>query len=151
AGNLLVDAALKQRAALSGIDDRGAGLAKVPDGRVDDIDRLTVGRGKELLVHELANDADPDPLQARFPCELSIAVLRNPADAIGRQVIRGIIASNDIKDPGNIFYGAAGRPIAIVEAAAADHPVPANQPLRLRKADSVVESRWHSDRWAAFL
>jgi hypothetical protein len=151
AGNVLVDAALKQRAVLAGIDDGGAELAQIPDGSVDDIDRLMIGRGEELLIHELANDADADSPQAPFSCELGVTVLWNPADAVDGEVIRRIVAGDDVEDAGDVLDGAAGRAIAIVEPAAADHPIAANQPLRLRKAHSVVETRRHADRWAAFL
>src|SRR5262249_31000578 len=131
AGNVLVDAALKQRSALAGINDGGAELAQVADGSLDGIDRLVIGRGEELLIHELANEADTDSLQAPFSFELGVTGFWNPADAVDGKVIRRIVAGDDVEDAGDVLDGAAGCAVAIVESAASDHPIAADQPLRL--------------------
>jgi hypothetical protein len=58
-GHVLVDAALEQRAMRAGIDDRRPEPAQVRDGAVDDVDALGVRDREQILVHVLADDADP--------------------------------------------------------------------------------------------
>ena len=102
---------------------------EVLNSPLDDVDRLVIGLREQPLVHELADDSNPDPVEAGFFCETRIAFLRNPADAVDREIVRWIVTGNDIEHARDVFNGAARGAVAVIEPAASDHAVTAHQAL----------------------
>ena len=150
ARNVLVNTLLEQRALGSGINDRSAELAEIANGSVDDIDGFMIRLGEQALVHVFSQDADPDAFEAGRSGIAWISLFGNATEAMHGQVVRRIVTGDDAEHLGDVFDGAARCAVAIIERTAADHPIPADQPLRLRQTHAVVEPRRHADRRAAF-
>ena len=147
---MLLDAFLQQRTLGSRINDCSAQLAEIANGSVDDIDGLMIRLRKQTLVHVFPKDADPDSFEACRPGVACVTFFGNAADAVHGQVVRWIVTGDDVQHLGNVFDGAARCAVAVIEPAAADHPIPADQPLRLRQTHAVVKPRRHADRWGTF-
>jgi hypothetical protein len=128
---IFVDAALKECASRSRVDDRGPQPTQIADGALGKIDGFNVRFVEQFLVHMLANDADPHSVQCCFVREAAIGLRGQPADAERRQLIVRVVAGDDLEHAGGILDGAAQRPHARVKPRG-KHAIAADQFLRRR-------------------
>ena len=141
---------LKERSARSRVDDRGAQPAQIANGTLGDIDGFSVGLVERLLVHMLANDADPHSVQRPLVREAAIGLRGQPANAERRQLILWIVAGDDLEHAGGILDRAAQRSHSRIQCRA-DHSVATDQFLRRRESHDAVVLGGVMDGSAGFL
>ncbi len=85
----------------------------------------------------LANDADPHSVQRLRVGEASIGLSGQPADAESCQLIRWIVAGDDLEHASGILDGATQRSHARIQCRA-NHSGATDQLLRRRESDNAV-------------
>src|SRR5262249_37459835 len=126
--SVLVDTTLKECFSRPRVDDRGAQLTQVANGTLGDIDAFGVGVVERLLVHVLADDADPHSGQGPLIREGSIRLRGQPANAESGQLILWIVAGDDLEQASGVLDGAAERSHSRIQSRA-NHSVTTDQLL----------------------
>ena len=114
--------------------------AEIPSpaaGTLGEINGRKIGFVEHLLVHMLANDADPHSVQRPLVREASIGLRRQPADAERCQLIIQVVAGDDFEHAGSILDGAAQRSHSRVQCRG-DHSVATDQFLSRGESHKAV-------------
>ena len=111
------------------IDDRGAQSTQVVNGTLGEVDGRKVGLVEHLLVHVLADDADPHAVQRLLVGKASIGLCGQPANAESCQLVLWIVAGDDFEHPGDILDGATQRSHSRIQTRG-NHPRATDQLLR---------------------